>query len=128
MVPDQANQPQGKFLTVGEAARYLGVSPWTLRNWDRLGKLKPIRHPISGYRIYRCEELDTIRIPALADGGETAPPPFDWTTVGPSAHIVEFYENDGYLMDTVSLFMGTALEAGCGAVIVATRGHRRGIH
>jgi DNA-binding transcriptional MerR regulator len=29
------------YLTVGQAAEFLGVSPWTLRYWDRTGKLKP---------------------------------------------------------------------------------------
>jgi len=39
-------------LTVGEAAAFLGVSPSTLRNWDRAGRLKAGRHPINGYRLY----------------------------------------------------------------------------
>ena len=34
-----------EYLTVSEAAELLGVSPGTLRNWDRTGKLKPHRHP-----------------------------------------------------------------------------------
>jgi len=29
------------YLTVGRAAELLGVSPWTLRHWDRAGKLTP---------------------------------------------------------------------------------------
>jgi len=48
------------YLTVGEASQYLGVSPSTLRNWDRLGKLKAFRHPINGYRLYSREQLDAI--------------------------------------------------------------------
>lgn len=50
----------GDFLTVGEAAEYLGVSASTLRNWDRQGKLKASRHPMNGYRLYRCGELDRL--------------------------------------------------------------------
>lgn len=54
------------FLTVGEAAKILGVSVSTLRNWDRRGKLRPLRHPINGYRIYRAEEISLrFKIPAL---------------------------------------------------------------
>ncbi|QDV89900.1 RecBCD enzyme subunit RecD [Phycisphaerae bacterium RAS2] len=34
------------FLTVSLAAEFLGVSPSTLRNWDRGGKLRAIRHPV----------------------------------------------------------------------------------
>jgi len=48
------------YLTVKEAARYLGVSPATLRNWDRAGKLTPCRHPVNDYRLYRKEDLERI--------------------------------------------------------------------
>jgi MerR family copper efflux transcriptional regulator len=48
------------YLTVGRAAEFLGVSPWTLRYWDRTGKLKPERHPVSGYRLYRREQLAAL--------------------------------------------------------------------
>ncbi|MBI4667585.1 MAG: helix-turn-helix domain-containing protein [Elusimicrobia bacterium] len=46
------------FITVGHAAEFLGVSPSTLRNWDRAGKLKAIKQPISGYRLYRKSDLE----------------------------------------------------------------------
>lgn len=46
-----------KYLTVGQAANYLGVSISTLRNWDNSGKLAAFRHPLNGYRLYRQEDL-----------------------------------------------------------------------
>lgn len=46
------------YLTVSDAARVLGVSVATLRNWDRAGKLRPARHPLNRYRLYRREELE----------------------------------------------------------------------
>lgn len=46
------------FLTVKEAAKLLGVSPLTLRNWDKSGKLKAIRHPINNYRLYPREQIE----------------------------------------------------------------------
>ncbi|MCO6042667.1 helix-turn-helix domain-containing protein [Aeoliella sp. ICT_H6.2] len=48
------------YLRITEAAEYLGVSPNTLRNWGRSGKLAERRHPINGYRLYSREELDHI--------------------------------------------------------------------
>ena len=48
-------QNLSEYLTIHEAAKFLGVSSWTLRNWDKSGKLKPGRHPMNGYRIYRHE-------------------------------------------------------------------------
>lgn len=46
-----------EYLTVSQAAEFLGVSPSTLRNWDKAGKVKAGRHPVNGYRLYRREEL-----------------------------------------------------------------------
>lgn len=52
--------PSPDFLTVTEAAEILGVSPSTLRNWDRAGKLKAKRHPFNGYRLYERRQLERI--------------------------------------------------------------------
>src|SRR6056297_654535 len=41
-----------KYVTIGEAAKLIGVSPETLRRWDKSGKFKSIRHPINNYRVY----------------------------------------------------------------------------
>ncbi|HYA04155.1 MAG TPA: MerR family DNA-binding transcriptional regulator, partial [Syntrophobacteria bacterium] len=46
------------FLTIKEAAEFLGVTPTTLRNWDRRKKLIPVRHPLNGYRLYRRSDLE----------------------------------------------------------------------
>lgn len=48
------------YLRIKEAAEYLGVSPNTLRNWGRSGKLAERRHPINGYRLYAKAELDVL--------------------------------------------------------------------
>ena len=48
------------YLTVGDAASYLGVANCTLRRWDAAGKLKARRHPVTGFRLYLREELDMI--------------------------------------------------------------------
>ena len=50
----------GPLYTVKQAAQYLGVSPNTLRNWDRLGKLKAVRHPMNRYRLYARRQLDAV--------------------------------------------------------------------
>lgn len=48
------------YMTITEAAEFLGVSASTLRNWDRLGKLKAVRNPMNGYRLYRKSDLETV--------------------------------------------------------------------
>jgi excisionase family DNA binding protein len=48
-------------LTIKAAADVLGVSEQTLRRWDRAGKLRPARHPINGYRLYRRDVINDLR-------------------------------------------------------------------
>jgi site-specific DNA-cytosine methylase len=48
------------FIQIKDAARIFGVSEQTLRNWDRAGKLKALRHPINGYRLYRVGDLHAL--------------------------------------------------------------------
>jgi len=48
------------FLTVKDAAEYLGVSPNTLRNWGREGKVPMHRNPINGYRLFKTQDLDAL--------------------------------------------------------------------
>ena len=49
-----------EYLLIKEAAEFLGVTPATLRNWERSGKLTTYRHPINGYRLYRPADLEAI--------------------------------------------------------------------
>ena len=48
------------YLTVAEAAEHLGVSPNTIRNWGRDGKIKELRHPINNYRLFRAVDLNKL--------------------------------------------------------------------
>jgi excisionase family DNA binding protein len=47
-----------KYYTIKQAAKILGVTPLTLRNWDKRGKLKAYRHPINNYRVYKAPQLE----------------------------------------------------------------------
>ena len=55
------------MLRVGEAAKYLGVSAETLRNWDKSGKLVATRHPVTGYRFYDIKELERFLDKVIAE-------------------------------------------------------------
>jgi len=48
------------YITIKDAAKILGVTKLTLRNWDKAGKLIANRHPINNYRIYKSEEIERI--------------------------------------------------------------------
>ena len=49
-----------KFYSIRTFSKILGVTPQTLRNWDRLGKLKPHHTASNGHRYYSQEQLDQI--------------------------------------------------------------------
>ncbi len=48
------------YVTIKKAAGILGVSTLTLRNWDRSGKFKALRHPINNYRVYRMADIKKL--------------------------------------------------------------------
>jgi len=57
-----------QYLTITEAADFLGVSTSTLRNWDDADKLPAVRNPVNRYRLYRREDLEAF-LRRLTTGG-----------------------------------------------------------
>jgi len=49
-----------KYITIKKAAKLLHVSPLTLRNSDKAGKLKAYRHPVNNYRVYRLDQIEAF--------------------------------------------------------------------
>ena len=58
------------------------------------------------------------------DPSAFAPAPIEWDHVDDGAHLVQFYESDAFLVDTVARFLGASLRAGDAGVVIATRMHR----
>ncbi len=48
------------FLKIKEAAKFLGVVPNTLRNWEKEKKILVYRNPQNAYRLYRKEDLEQL--------------------------------------------------------------------
>jgi predicted site-specific integrase-resolvase len=48
------------YVTIKQAAEILGVSPLTLRNWDKSGKFPARRHPMNNYRVYKLSDLESV--------------------------------------------------------------------
>lgn len=48
---------QNKLISIGEAAKHLGVSIDTLRRWDARGRLQSIRSGVRGHRFYRQSDI-----------------------------------------------------------------------
>ena len=51
---------QKKYLTIHQAAKLIGVTALTLRNWDNLRKFQAARHPINNYRVYTLEQIESL--------------------------------------------------------------------
>lgn len=49
-----------EYLTISETAKLLNKSTKTLRRWDEEGKLSAVRDPMSNYRVYRKDEVETL--------------------------------------------------------------------
>src|SRR5262249_38374277 len=50
-----------------------------------------------------------------------------WDERRSHAHSVQFYEDDDFLLDGLSRFIGAALLAGDSALVIATKSHRAGL-
>ncbi|KAA3649966.1 MAG: DNA (cytosine-5-)-methyltransferase [Bacteroidetes bacterium] len=48
------------YLSLSETAELVGKSKETLRRWDKEGILTAIREPVSNYRVYRSEDVQTL--------------------------------------------------------------------
>lgn len=50
-----------KYISIKEASKMLGVTPLTLRNWDKRGILTAYRNPINNYRVYRLDQVELFQ-------------------------------------------------------------------
>ncbi len=48
-------------------------------------------------------------------------PRTDWSEMSETEHFVQFYESDAFLLNSLSGYIGTALNSGDGAIVVATK-------
>lgn len=63
---------KSNYVSLNAASKLLNVSPETMRNWDKQGKLKATRNPMNNYRQYDLEKLQKI-----ANENQVAEPSFE---------------------------------------------------
>lgn len=56
----QRQQPAGRPLSIGEAARSVGISPRMVRHYESLGLIAGVARTDSGYRQYTEADLHTL--------------------------------------------------------------------
>ncbi len=66
-------QEERKWYTISQAAKYLGVSPDTLRRWEKAGKIESPTRTAGGARRYTKEMLDNILRGDKKDQPKTQP-------------------------------------------------------
>ncbi len=59
-----------KYISLKEASEKIGKSKETLRRWDRKGQFTAAREPISNYRIYDRDEVESLVSEPFTEYGE----------------------------------------------------------
>ena len=54
-------------------------------------------------------------------------PESHWSSMSDTDHFVQFYETDGFLLDSLSGFIGSAIKSNDAAIVIATGPHRKGL-
>ncbi|WP_046472274.1 helix-turn-helix domain-containing protein [Allosalinactinospora lopnorensis] len=49
------------YVSNGEAAKILGISPSTMQRWARKGHIRYLRNPKTGWRYFRAGDVYTLR-------------------------------------------------------------------
>ena len=49
-----------EYMNIKQAARFIGVTENTLRNWEKDKKLNVLRNPLNRYRLYKKEDLEQL--------------------------------------------------------------------
>jgi PAS domain S-box-containing protein/excisionase family DNA binding protein len=121
------------YYSVSQAAAVLGVSRMSIWRWVRAGRLPVARFGHRTARIRR-EDLDRFvlasRLRVVPD--RVAEDAFDadhaprstWHEMGPSEHLVQFYEDDAFLVRTLTEYIGAGLRAGEATIALVTEAHR----
>jgi MerR family copper efflux transcriptional regulator len=71
------------YLRTSQAAEFLGVSPGTVRNWEKQGKLRAHKLPQNGYRLFLKADLEVVL--RTVQDSRTSPRTAGHSTVGEKA-------------------------------------------
>lgn len=55
-----SNAPIGRPLTIGSISKETGIPVTTIRHWEKVGLVKPLRSPTNNYRYYTDEHINHL--------------------------------------------------------------------
>ncbi|CAN5205080.1 hypothetical protein BH11PAT1_BH11PAT1_4750 [soil metagenome] len=133
------NTPE--FLNVQKTADFLGVHAGTVRRWVHTNQLRGVKVGLRGDWRFTKEDIlkmvnDTRELHVRDDIQEVSlqeissshlAPHADWSQMSSTAHFVQFYETDKFLLDSLAGFIGEGLRKGEIGIIIATKAHRESL-
>lgn len=57
-----------EYVKIADAARIVGVSQNTLRQWAETGMVPVRRNPVNGYRLFRKKDLEAFLVRVESGG------------------------------------------------------------
>ncbi len=125
------------FFDVHQAAEFLGVNPGTIRRWAQTKTINGLKIGIRGdWRFTKIDILELVKgdevltsfSPNVSGNnlkkGEVAAPQHMWNKFDEHEHFVQFYEDDIFLLNSLTKFMLPGLESDEACIIIATKDHR----
>lgn len=85
------------YVSLTETASLLGVSKETLRNWDKSGRLKSVRHPNNNYRMYVLSDVQKLAAEQPQAAYRVTQSLFEQHEIQKPTHVEK--ENDGQEKD-----------------------------
>ena len=53
------------YMSIGDAAKIVGIPPHTLRRWTKSGKVAACKNNITGHYLYRYEDVVKVALSVL---------------------------------------------------------------
>ncbi|GHO91280.1 hypothetical protein KSF_013280 [Reticulibacter mediterranei] len=90
-----------------------------------------LRHKDGSWHWFEGKSTNLLAVPGVGAivctfrtiSQQKLAPRLHWSEIYTSKHFVQFYENDAFLIDSVSSFLGTGLETGDACVVIASQEH-----
>jgi excisionase family DNA binding protein len=117
-----------QLLNVSKAAESLGVHAGTIRRWVHNKQLNGVKVGIRGDWRFTKEELSKMvdikseeLLLAQSEPESRLSQHYDWKEMEGAEHLVQFYENDVYLLNEIRKY----IRGGDMALVIATKEHRQ---